>query len=160
GVVSLAIRWRRSQGEERLQLKWFAYAAAFLPTSFVFFFFGWNATTDRIGAVLLAIATLGVPIATGIAVLKYRLYYIDVVISNTRLVGILAAFASIGSVAIVVGVGTLIGSHGQRPSVLLAVLATAVVAVAFQPVRARAQRLADHLVYGERATPYDVLSEF
>src|SRR5262245_54372294 len=68
GVISLAIRWRRSRGEERLQLKWFAYAAAFLPFSFVFFFFGWNGTTDKIGAALLSVAILGIPIATGIAV--------------------------------------------------------------------------------------------
>ena len=159
-VISLAIRWRRSNSEERLQLKWFAYAAAFLPAAFVFYFFGWNGTTDRIGAALLAIAIVGIPIATGIAVLKYRLYDIDLVIRKTVMVGVLAAFATLVYLAIVVGVGTLIGSRGERPSVLLAVVATAVVAVAFQPVRARAERLADRLVYGERATPYDVLSDF
>jgi signal transduction histidine kinase len=62
--------------------------------------------------------------------------------------------------ATVVGVGTLVGSSGQSPNVVLAVMATAIVAVAFQPVRAWAQRLANRLVYGERATPYQVLSDF
>ena len=75
-------------------------------------------------------------------------------------VGVLAAFATAVYVAVVVGIGALVGSRGGEPSVLLAVVATAVVAVAFQPVRQRAQRLADRVVYGERATPYDVLSDF
>ena len=60
-------------------------------------------------------------------------------------------------VAIVVGVGALVGSQA---SPVLSAVAAAVVAVAFQPARRRAQRLADRLVYGERATPYEVLSEF
>jgi signal transduction histidine kinase len=108
---------------------------------------------------LLAVAIVGMPVAAGIAILKYRLYEIDVVISKTLLVGLLAAFATVVYVVVVVVVGALIGSRGPQPSVLLAVVATAIVALAFQPVRARAQRLADRLVYGERATPYDVLSD-
>src|SRR5262249_54206027 len=62
-------------------------------------------------------------------------------------------------VAIVVGLGDAIGTRG-KPNVGLSILATAVVAVAFQPVRERVQRVANRLVYGTRATPYEALSTF
>jgi signal transduction histidine kinase len=97
------------------------------------------------------------PIASAVAILKYRLYDIDVVISKTLVFGTLVAFATAVYLAVVVGVGTLIG---RTSNVALSILATAIVAVAFQPLRARARRLANRLVYGKRATPYEVLSEF
>src|SRR5205807_4708215 len=90
---------------------------------------------------------------------KHRLYDIDVVINKTVVYGALAAFITGVYVAVVVGLGSLVGS-ASRPNVPLSIAATALVAVAFQPVRARVQRLANRLVYGERATPYEVLSEF
>ncbi len=97
--------------------------------------------------------------AIGIAVLKYRLYDIDVVISRALVYGALAAFITLVYVAIVVGIGTLIGSGGQ-PNLGLSILATAIVAVGFQPARERLQRVANRLVYGRRSTPYEVLSQF
>jgi signal transduction histidine kinase len=108
---------------------------------------------------VIGIALLAVPIAIGLAILRYRLYDIDVVISRTLLVAGLAAFITATYVAIVVGVGSLVG-RGDEPNVVLSVLATAAVAVAFQPVRRQLQRVANRLVYGRRATPYDVLSGF
>ena len=89
--------------------------------------------------------------------LKYRLYDIDIVISKAVLYGSLAVFITAVYAALVVGVGTL---AGNTRSPLLAALAAAVVAVAFQPVRQRAGRLANRVVYGRRATPYQVLSDF
>src|SRR4029077_18777358 len=71
----------------------------------------------------------------------------------------LAAFISSVYVAIVVGVGRLVGS-GNRPNLALSIVATAVVAVAFQPIRERVQRFANRLVYGKRATPYQVMAGF
>ena len=93
------------------------------------------------------------------AILKYRLYDIDVVINKALVYGSLAAFITAVYVAIVVGIGAGIG-QGSKPNLGLSILATAVVAVAFHPVRERVQRLANRLVYGKRATPYEVLSEF
>jgi len=90
-------------------------------------------------------------------VLKYRLYEIDIVISKTVLYGSLAVFITAVHVGLVAGVGTLLG---DRRSPLLAALAAAVVALAFQPVRQWAGRLANRVVYGRRATPYQVLSDF
>ena len=95
--------------------------------------------------------------AIAIAVLKYRLYDIDIVISKAVLYGSLAVFITAVYAALVVGVGTL---AGNTRSPLLTALAAAVVAVAFQPLRQRAGRLANRVVYGRRATPYQVLSDF
>ena len=93
----------------------------------------------------------------GIAVLKYRLYEIDVVINKAVVYGALAVFITLVYVGLVVGVGALVGN--QR-SPLLSAIAAAIIAVAFQPVRQRAGRLANRLVYGTRATPYEVLADF
>jgi signal transduction histidine kinase len=93
----------------------------------------------------------------GIAILKYRLYGIDTVIRRSVVIGVLAVFITAVYLGIVVGVGSLVGST-RNPT--LSIIATAVIAVAFQPIRARARRLADRLVFGKRAVPYEVLSEF
>src|SRR5207245_11031033 len=102
---------------------------------------------------------VGLPVAAGVAIFKYRLYEIDLIISRTLVYGTLAAFITAVYVAIAVGVGSLVGSGGQ-PNLGLSILATAIVAVGFQPVRERVQRVANRFVYGPRATPYEVLSEF
>jgi signal transduction histidine kinase len=161
-IVSLILRFRRSRGDEREQLKWFLFAAAFLVAAFAvgaFGSIGSNSTLRFVVPVLMVLAMLGLPVATGVAILKYRLYDIDVVINRTLVYGALAAFITAVYVGIVVGVGTLVGSGGQ-PSLLLSIVATAIVAVAFQPVRERLQKVANQLVYGKRATPYEVLSQF
>lgn len=159
--VSLIFRYRRSGSLARLQLKWFAFGtilvAAVAAASFT------PAPTSGSGAIafnaVITVAILGLPVSIGIAVLRYRLYDIDVVISRTLVYGSLAAFITAVYVGIVVGIGTLIGSGG-RPNLALSIVATAVVAVAFQPVRERLQKIANRLVYGNRATPYEVLSQF
>src|SRR5262249_36793306 len=107
-------------------------------------------------AVFALLAPL-IPIAAGIAILKYHLYDIDVVISKAVLSALLALFIAAVYVAIVVGVGTVFGTTS---SPALALAATVVVAVLFQPARSRASRLANRLVYGERATPYEVMAGF
>jgi signal transduction histidine kinase len=109
--------------------------------------------------VTVGLVLLSLPIAAAVAILKYRLYDVDVVINKTVVYGALAAFITAIYVSIVVGVGSVVG-QGDQPNVALSIIATAIVAVAFQPVRARVQRLANRLVYGDRATPYEVLARF
>src|SRR6202040_3492891 len=99
------------------------------------------------------------PISIAIAMLKYRLYDIDLVINKSLVFGALAVFITAVYVAIVVGIGAFAGSAG-RPNLALSIVATAIVAVAFQPVRERVQRIANRLVYGKRATPYEVMAAF
>ena len=151
-ALSLILRIRRASGDQREQLKWFAFAATILVVSIII-------TSPLLGAPTI-VATLSfplLPIAAAVAILKYHLYDIDVIINKTVVVGTLVAFATTVYLAVVVGIGTLIG---RTNNVVLSILATAIVALAFQPLRARARRFADRLVYGKRSTPYEVLSEF
>lgn len=100
-----------------------------------------------------------IPIALAVGILRYRLWDIDVVVNRAILYGTLAGFIGAVYVLAVVGVGAAAGSRSRLGGgVALAV--TAVVAVAFEPVRVRAQRLANRLVYGRRATPYEVMADF
>jgi signal transduction histidine kinase len=149
--ASVVARFRRSTGEERLQLKWFVAAAAVVAVSISLGFFS-EAVAASVAA---SVSLLFMDIAIALAVLKYRLYDINVLIGKTIVYGVLAAFITAVYVVLVVVIGAFIGvTEG------LSLLATAVVAVAFQPIRQRAQRVANRLVYGDRATPYEVLSEF
>jgi signal transduction histidine kinase len=150
-AASVVVRFRRSSGDERQQLKWFVAAAVLVTVCITVGFFS-QAIAASI-ARSLALAFMDVAIA--IAVLKYRLYDIDLIIGKTIVYGLLAAFITVVYVILVVVIGAVIGvTEG------LSLLATAIVAVAFQPIRQRAQRIANRFVYGKRATPYEVLSEF
>src|SRR5439155_20438972 len=152
-LVAVVVRFRQSVGEERLQLKWFATGAVAVVATIVPPFF----SNSPVLSVFQSIAFVFLFAAIAVAILKYRLYDIDVVINKTLVYGLVAAFFTAVYVAVVVGLGTAVGST-RNP--LLTVLAAAVIALAFNPVRERAKRLADRLVYGARATPYEVLSEF
>ncbi len=152
-VAAVVVRFAHSSGEERLQLKWFAAAALLVIATIIPSFL----TDVLIFGLVFNLALLCLWVAIGIAILKYRLDGIDIVISKAVLYGSLAVFITAVYAGLVVGVGTLAGGR-DRP--LLAALAAAVVAVAFQPVRQRAGRLANRVVYGRRATPYQVLSDF
>jgi signal transduction histidine kinase len=150
-VASLVVRFRRSTGEERLQLKWFVSAAAVAAVAFSV-----GILIDApFVSVLISISLLFLYVAIGIAMLKHNLYDIDLIINKTITYGALAAFITAIYVMVVVVIGAFIGvTEG------VSLLATAIVAVAFQPIRRRAQQIANRLVYGERATPYEVLSRF
>ena len=100
---------------------------------------------------------LGIPVAIAIAILRYRLFDIDVIISRALLFTLLSAGVTAVYAAIVLGIGALVGS-GSDP--LLTIAAAVVIALVFQPLRQRASLLANRLVYGHRATPYQVLSDF
>ena len=164
-VVSLAFRYRQARAIEREQLKWLVYAAALIVLVLV----SEPLIEQVVGAHGYAAKNLEngistgsaalVPIAIGIAIFRYRLYDIELVISKTLVYGLLATFITGVYIAIVMGIGSA-AEHKARPNLGLSLLATAIVAVAFQPVRERVQRLANRLVYGKRATPDEILAEF
>jgi signal transduction histidine kinase len=112
---------------------------------------------DAVFVLFFLVLAIGIPAAIGVAILKHRLYEIDLVIRKTIVYAALAAFVTVVYVGIVVGVGAAVGSRGNT---ILSAAAAAVVALAFQPARRRAQHLANRLVFGKRATPYEVLSTF
>jgi signal transduction histidine kinase len=155
-VVSLMQRFRRSTGVERQQIKWVVFG---LPISVLLLVLGSAGDQTLLGSVLGGASYLVFPVTIGIAVLRFHLYDLDVLVRKTLLYGSLAAFITVVYVGIVVGVGAIVGS-GDSQNLALSVAATAIVAVGFQPVRARAERFANRLVYGKRATPYEILAEF
>ncbi|MBJ7593741.1 MAG: sensor histidine kinase [Candidatus Dormibacteraeota bacterium] len=160
-VVALVLRYRRGSNEERHQIRMVMYAAAVyaatIGSDIAMFLVTGHGLTWLEDMSLLGI--FGIPAGAGVAVLKHRLYDIDVVISRTLVYGSLAVFITAVYVGIAVGIGALIGGGG-KPNLGLSIVATAIVAVGFQPVRERVQRVANRLVYGRRATPYEVLSQF
>jgi signal transduction histidine kinase len=152
-VAAVVARFASSSGEERLQLKWFAAAAVLVVVMLI----ATGVTQSAAVSVVKSLAIVSLWLAIAVAVLKYHLYDVDIVISKALLYGSLAVFITAIYAGLVVGVGTLVGN---RRSPLLAALAAAVVAVAFQPVRQSARSLANRVVYGKRSTPYQVLSDF
>jgi len=100
-----------------------------------------------------------IPIALAVGILRYRLWDIDRLISRTLVYSVLAGFVSVVYVGVVVGMGALVGGANTE-NLGLSLLATGIVALAFQPVKERVTLFANYLVYGKRATPYEVLSEF
>lgn len=163
-AVSAVLRYRRSLGEERLQMRWLVFAGVLvgllaLSEIVVALIVGdFSITASGPLAVLVALSFASLPVAIAIAVLKYRLYDIDVVISRTVVLAILAGFITLVYSLVVVGIGNyLIGDDSE--GLFFPILATAIVALAFEPVRNMAQGWANRLVYGQRATPYEVLSD-
>jgi signal transduction histidine kinase len=162
-VVSLVLRYRHGDQRLRQQMKWLALAIGVVLACQL--------------AVLLAIAAgdpdgivvgvaydlqpltvlLVIPVTMAVAILRYQLFDIDLIISRALRYTLLSAGVTAVYAGIVLGLGTLIG-HRSGP--LLTVVAAVVIAVAFQPLRERARQLANRLVYGVRATPYQVLSDF
>ena len=163
--VGLVLRFRRSRGEERQQLRWLAYVGAFSLVMFLAIFaseplLGGNSTfEDILWSLFVASLMVGIPAACGIAILKYRLYDLDVVIKKTVVFAILAGFVTLVYVGLVIGIGNLVTDAGTGFDFLV-FGAIAIVALILQPLRHWARRLADRLVYGKRATPYEVLSQF
>jgi signal transduction histidine kinase len=159
-AASLVLRYRRTDRPQRQQIKWFLFGVSILVLYFVvdgvLTLLGVEAdpVVNDVGSV---IAFASLPVGLGIGILRHRLYDVDVVINRTVLFGILAAFITAIYVGIVIGIGSLVGGRGN---LFLSIVATAVVAVAFQPVQSRARHFANRLVYGKRATPYEVLSTF
>jgi signal transduction histidine kinase len=152
-ISSLVVRYRRGGEQERQQLKWLLVGVGLLLVSL--------ATTLLIPALqntpIIALAAALLPIAIGIAVLRYRLYDIDLIINKALVYGGIAAVITVVYILVVINIGALVGGS-QR--LWLSLLTTAIIALAFQPLRDRAQRLANRLVYGRRATPYEALSQF
>jgi signal transduction histidine kinase len=166
-VVILIVRFRASRGEERQQLRWLASVAALSLVAFVAAFvtsvgLGPNETTFLSNAawfVLLALIGLGVPAAIGIALLRYRLWDLDVVVRKTVVAAIVVVLITTLALLALTFVGAaFVGPvSDSSPSFLFAGVA---VGLAFWPLRKLAKRISDRVVYGGRATPYDVLTEF
>jgi signal transduction histidine kinase len=159
-LAALVVRFRRSRGIEREQLKWLAYGGilAILGISVMgawsssrpddLVAYEWTLTSVWVGLTVIAIAA-------GIAILRHRLYDINVIINRTLVYGALSAGVVGLYVLLVAALGALFQSSGN---LLIALLATGLAAFLIQPLRTRWQRSVNRLMYGERDDPYTVLS--
>ncbi|CAN5727233.1 hypothetical protein BH18ACT17_BH18ACT17_00030 [soil metagenome] len=157
-VASLVIRFRRSHDVERQQLKWvvFAFVTTLMLLVASELLLAVIPNEGLLDSFISGTAFLILPVAVGIAMLKYRLFDLDVVVRKTLVIGVLAVLIAAVYVAVVAGGTALLG----RDDPTLSIGAAVVLALVFQPARAQARRLADRVVYGDRATPYEVLTEF
>jgi signal transduction histidine kinase len=154
-VIALIVRFRRARGDERQQIKWVAYAVAVLVTVIVAVNLWPALDPSLVGVVMFLVGFLAIPAAIGVAIFKYRLYDIDLVINRTLVYGALTA-CIVGIYVLVVGyLGALFRTGG---SLAISLIATGIVAVLFAPLRDRLQRGVNRLMYGERDEPYSVIS--
>jgi hypothetical protein len=141
-LVSLVLRFRRSRGVERQQLKWFTYAVA-LAILFQLVTAPLPERTSTVHDVLFGLTVAFIPIAAGIAVLRYRLYDIDRLINRTLVYGLLTAILGLGYTATVLVLGELFGGIGGEPPSWAVAGVTLAVAALFQPARRRIQAVVD-----------------
>jgi two-component system NarL family sensor kinase len=156
--VSLIVRLRNSRGDVRQQIKWLLFPTGLFGIYLVLFIFGMTEADQvvlDIGIALGQLAIAGMVIAIAFAIFKYRLYDIDLLIHRTLVYGTLTACV-VGLYVLVVGaLGTFFQTQGN---LIIALLATGIVAVLFQPLRERLQRGVNRLIYGERDDPVEALS--
>lgn len=162
-LAALAVRFRKSSGVAKRQLKWFlaavglqgaVWAASFAVSPITRLAPYVNPYFD----VLIPLTLMAMPIAIGIAMLRHRLYDIDVVISRGLAYAGLALLITAAYLVVVVAVGLVLGTGG-RPNLPLTIVAVALVGFLIHPARVRLQRLANRLVYGAPADPYALLAE-
>jgi GAF domain-containing protein len=160
-AVSLFRRLRRAAGVEKTQLRWIAAAAAGLALGIpidivlelVFQADPW------LQVMPLMVSYLCLSLFTGVAVLRHHLYGIDILLNRSIVLTVLTGLVAVGYVAVVVLFGEL-DDLSAGESFWPPLLATVLVALAVQPLRRRVDRLADRLVYGSRAAPYEALAQF
>jgi DNA-binding SARP family transcriptional activator len=150
-LLSFALRFREADAVPRHQLRWLAYAALVLVTGFLL-----GEILQALGlpssvyAFCYLLPLAGLPVAIGVAILRHRLYDIEVIIDGTVIVTTVAGFAALVYAATVVGVGAVVGDR-TGSNVVLTAVATAVVALGFQPVLRWARRLGRRIAYGPPA---------
>jgi two-component system NarL family sensor kinase len=126
-VATLVIRWRRARGDERQQLRWFIAGVVLLPVPLAL-----HQTLPVASDAMLAVLFATVSATLGVAILRYRLYDLDVVAAQLAVRG--------------------------RVSTEVHLLAVVVVAAAFHPLRQRVQRTVDRRFYGDRSRPYEAVA--
>ncbi len=139
------MRFRRAQGIERQQLKWFTYAAVLVVGSWAFFtlvgLYDW--VTKSVWAAFATVSFWSIPAAIGIAILRYRLYDIDRLINRTLVYGLVTTVLAAVYAGTVLVLGQVFGGIGDNPPSWAVAGATLAVAALFQPARRRIQAMVD-----------------
>jgi GAF domain-containing protein len=160
-VASMIVRLRRSSGVERQQLRLIALGVVLVAVGVVNLFVVQGINGGRqtwLSSLPLLISYVLMPVFFTVAILRYRLYDVEVIINWTVVLAVGAAFAAVGYTTLVVLVGRLVDS--RTSGFWVSLLATSLVALAFQPLRRAVIRFANRLAYGSRAQPYEALSDF
>ena len=160
-AVSLVLRLRRARDDERRQLLWITSSAVFLAFGVVVILAVPRIQGEEgtwLAGLPLRLAQLAVPLCVAVAVLRHRLLQIDLIVNRALMVALATGLAAVGYVLLVVVVGSVAGREagGFWPSLI----ATALVAIAFQALRRHVVRLADRLAFGAAAAPYEALTDF
>jgi hypothetical protein len=143
-VAALVVRFRRSSGAERQQIKWLVYAVLVVIVSFpVPALFETMIGSELAADVVYALLVAPIPIAVGVAILKYRLYDIDRLINRTLVYGLLTALLASVYAGVVLVLGQLFGGISAQPPSWAVAGATLAVAALFQPARRHIQQLVD-----------------
>jgi hypothetical protein len=161
-VVSLFVRYRRAGNHERQQIQWLLYAGALFVVVYASAFVISDAVSqfDGLGNLLLLLSILAIPIAIAIAILRYRLYDIDVIIRKTLQYGVLTlllALVYMGSVVLLQGLVENI-TEGQSPIVI--VISTLAIIALFNPLRHRIQDFIDRRFFRARYDAEQTLARF
>jgi hypothetical protein len=161
-VISVFVRFRRARGDERQQIKWFASAAALTVVWIIVF----GQSTRGLPEVIVALSALlvipSIPIATGIAILRYRLYDIDILINRTLVYGsltLMLALVYFGGVTVTQALFQALTSEEQLPQ-LLVVASTLLIAALFTPLRRRLQSFIDRRFYRRKYDARKTLEAF
>lgn len=158
-IASVVVRFRHAAGIERAQLRWLVAAGVVvivgnLLGSSPWLIWGDNPLTRELSIILTDITIATIVVATGIAILRDRLWDIHILINRTLVYGSLTALV-IGLYVVIVGaLGMLLQTGG---SLLVSLLGTGIIAISFEPLRVRLQRGVNRLMYGERDDPYALL---
>ena len=163
-AASLLLRLRRARGHERLQLKAFAYACAVMAAVVVannvlYRALGSGSTADLIGSIAFSLPLFAIPATVGVAMLRHRLYEIDVVINRTLVYGTLSATLALSYAGGVVLLGQLFRPF-TRGSELAIAGSTLAVAALFGPLRGRIQAAVDRRFYRHRYDAARTLQSF
>jgi signal transduction histidine kinase len=163
--VTLVIRYRRSGPVERSQIKWFAGAALLMAALAVaatvvslLVYHNDQVVFNPVGGTAIPLGLTALAGAIGISVLRYHLYDIGIFLRRALVYAALVVLIGLLYLGLVVSIGERIGAPTTDKAIPFVV--AAVLALLFQPVRTRLQRLANRLVYGKRASPYEVLASF
>lgn len=152
-AFALLLRLRRAQGEKRQQLKWIVYAGVLLAAVSPF-----SSISELSG--LLILALLSLPVATGVAILRYRLYDIDLLIRRTLIYSILTALLALFYFGTVVVLQQILRPILGQESDLAIIVSTLSIAALFNPLRNRVQNAIDHRFYRRKYDAQKVLERF
>ena len=163
-AASLLARLRGSKGVERQQVKWFTYAVAVLAISATLAYVVSESMgvvwLDRISSVLVIVSVVGLPVAVGIAILRYHLYNIDLIINRTLVYGPLTAVLAVLYFGSIVVLQLLFRALSGEGSQLVVVASTLAIAALFNPLRRRIQGFIDRSFYRRKYDAVKTLGAF